>query len=727
MNTSHKGGFEDVQAHNRFRTPPLSVILATLLLLWTTLANAQQPPAITLINGDADGDNEVTLFDYGILVANFGLTEEDPNFNPEADLDGDTEVTLFDFGILVNNFGQIGVDALTGVEQPMEEGLAVPVRLQLGHWDGHPNRMIQVEFRAKAVGTESNPTAPVYVKTVGIVAPSAEVEVELTLPAGAYTVQAKASHWLRSEITDVISAFRVSTGAGNGCSLLNWSLEEIAQASGYRIYRSVQEGDEVLLTAVPLVDEMYADTGLSNGLTYRYRIVALNDAQQPIAYSSWMSVTPTASAPLLIWTFVPSTVTGNAEVRARLSNGNVPAGVVVFVDDHIAGSAGLSPSVPGDISGTFDSTEFSNGTHMVKLAGFAGDYVAVTPVATTNFSNPISAFNVRDVFEASENVPIGAVLPTDTATWQLDVLKLLDDTIVRSYIGTGNTISLAWDGRNNLGQAVENDCYIVRVTATDAQGRTYQHRKPTAKVPGFPNGLALISTSSGAHAHCMQLARSVANAFKIMRQRESWFDFVILPLQGSASQQLKDKIWNWLRHTVTVFYLYGHGTGRVGPYPPVAYWGSINFWSEMPNDRIVKGSILRDPTLKRRLHFIVPEITNGRQYTFAFIDACNSAAAHFDENPRMSDDAFAEAFNVGTNVNYSSCFVGWNGNCVMVTLEDGNPSIWLQWRERFWNLLANGYYVSQAYSLTCQRTPQEPGKNPHDPGRFAQWEDTKVP
>ena len=169
--------------------------------------------------------------------------------------------------------------------------------------------------------------------------------MDLTLPVGAYTVQAKASHWLRGEITDVVSAFRVSIGAGNGCSLLNWSLAEIVQASGYRVYRSVQGSDEALLTPVPLVDETYADAGLSNGLMYRYRIVALNNAQQPVAYSSWVNVTPTGIAPSLMWTFVPSTVTGNGKVRARLDSGNVPVGVTVFVDDRVTGSAGLSPSV----------------------------------------------------------------------------------------------------------------------------------------------------------------------------------------------------------------------------------------------------------------------------------------------------------------------------------------------------------------------------------------------
>ena len=62
----------------------------------------------SLVNGDVDGDNEVTLFDFGALVAAFGSIPGDSNWNPNADLDGDEEVTLFDFGILVRNFGAVG-------------------------------------------------------------------------------------------------------------------------------------------------------------------------------------------------------------------------------------------------------------------------------------------------------------------------------------------------------------------------------------------------------------------------------------------------------------------------------------------------------------------------------------------------------------------------------------------------------------------------------------------
>ena len=68
--------------------------------------NAQVDFALT--NGDIDGDNEVTLFDFGALVAAFGSVPADSNWNPDADLDGDEEVTLFDFGVLVRNFGAVG-------------------------------------------------------------------------------------------------------------------------------------------------------------------------------------------------------------------------------------------------------------------------------------------------------------------------------------------------------------------------------------------------------------------------------------------------------------------------------------------------------------------------------------------------------------------------------------------------------------------------------------------
>ncbi len=59
---------------------------------------------ITLIpaNGDADGDNQVNLFDFVVLDINFGKISD------MADLDCDGKVNLFDYVIIDQNFGAVG-------------------------------------------------------------------------------------------------------------------------------------------------------------------------------------------------------------------------------------------------------------------------------------------------------------------------------------------------------------------------------------------------------------------------------------------------------------------------------------------------------------------------------------------------------------------------------------------------------------------------------------------
>lgn len=63
---------------------------------------------VHLYTGDIDGDNEVTLMDFGLLVRSFGTFAGDDGWNIDADLDGDGEITLMDFAWLVNHFGLIG-------------------------------------------------------------------------------------------------------------------------------------------------------------------------------------------------------------------------------------------------------------------------------------------------------------------------------------------------------------------------------------------------------------------------------------------------------------------------------------------------------------------------------------------------------------------------------------------------------------------------------------------
>ncbi|MCS7310034.1 MAG: hypothetical protein NZ741_07410 [Armatimonadetes bacterium] len=68
------------------------------------------PVNVVLVNGDVDGDNEVSLSDFGALLAAFGSTPGSDKWNPFADLDGDEEVSLSDLGVLLRSFGAVGDD-----------------------------------------------------------------------------------------------------------------------------------------------------------------------------------------------------------------------------------------------------------------------------------------------------------------------------------------------------------------------------------------------------------------------------------------------------------------------------------------------------------------------------------------------------------------------------------------------------------------------------------------
>jgi len=65
-------------------------------------------PSFSLLNGDCDGDNSVTIFDYIEISNAFDAVPGDLNWNPNADLDGDGQVSIFDYIILSGNFDLSG-------------------------------------------------------------------------------------------------------------------------------------------------------------------------------------------------------------------------------------------------------------------------------------------------------------------------------------------------------------------------------------------------------------------------------------------------------------------------------------------------------------------------------------------------------------------------------------------------------------------------------------------
>ena len=57
---------------------------------------------MNLVNGDADGNNAVNLFDFVVLDSNFGKSDD------MADLNGDGTVNLFDYVVIDQAFGAQG-------------------------------------------------------------------------------------------------------------------------------------------------------------------------------------------------------------------------------------------------------------------------------------------------------------------------------------------------------------------------------------------------------------------------------------------------------------------------------------------------------------------------------------------------------------------------------------------------------------------------------------------
>jgi hypothetical protein len=79
----------------------------------------------------------------------------------------------------------------------------------------------------------------------------------------------------------------LSAAPGNGQVTLNWTDNADADLTGYRVYRDGAPVASVTTSA-------YTDTGLTNGVAYRYLVTAIDDAANESAASAEVTATPVA-------------------------------------------------------------------------------------------------------------------------------------------------------------------------------------------------------------------------------------------------------------------------------------------------------------------------------------------------------------------------------------------------------------------------------------------------
>jgi len=74
----------------------------------TLQAGANAVAIGTLREGDANGDNYVTLVDFSVLASTYGKGSGTSGYDDRADFNEDQYVTLLDFSLLASNYGQVG-------------------------------------------------------------------------------------------------------------------------------------------------------------------------------------------------------------------------------------------------------------------------------------------------------------------------------------------------------------------------------------------------------------------------------------------------------------------------------------------------------------------------------------------------------------------------------------------------------------------------------------------
>ncbi len=89
-----------VKGANTLRTTLTNVVVNAV----TTL------PTVTLLGGDANGDNAVDNVDLGLLAVAYASSTGDSNFDPRADFNNDGSVDNLDLAILANNYALNGDD-----------------------------------------------------------------------------------------------------------------------------------------------------------------------------------------------------------------------------------------------------------------------------------------------------------------------------------------------------------------------------------------------------------------------------------------------------------------------------------------------------------------------------------------------------------------------------------------------------------------------------------------
>lgn len=303
------------------------------------------------------------------------------------------------------------------------------------------------------------------------------------------TISGAVGDWLQSSMVACVSAAykvsikNLSTRAGNSCILLAWHDLEDDSYRGFNIYK-ISGSAAVKLNAMPYLYAMYADTGLTNGKTYRYAVTVIDAAGRESAHSAVVGATPSATKEKLSWIDPPRSGTGRLKLYA--STPSRSSGECTLLVDGARLAVGWSDDPrrqdgnKGVYATEYNTAGLSDGTHTFQIVGDGGGDFCTTPPLSIRITNDFKNFKVENLFMQYEGdvCAIRAAFPSGTIHWTVEVLSE-SNVVLRTWEGTTASMQLSWDGTNAAGVVQEAGNYTVRLTALDGEGLSKQISKET--------------------------------------------------------------------------------------------------------------------------------------------------------------------------------------------------------------------------------------------------------
>ena len=167
------------------------------------------------------------------------------------------------------------------------------------------------------------------------------------------------------------SPLNLTASAGNGEVTLNWDspLDDGGSwVTNYTIYRGTVSGEEVILVKANVLT--HVDVGLTNGVTYYYKVAAVNSVGEG-PNSTEVSATPTNQIPTCDVTAPLSgvTIAGTYNVTGTANDAD---GIVEKVEIRIDDSQWIQVVGTTSWSYDWDTTTVSNGNHTIYARSYDG-------------------------------------------------------------------------------------------------------------------------------------------------------------------------------------------------------------------------------------------------------------------------------------------------------------------------------------------------------------------